>query len=163
MRAAILGLIVTLIARPASSPAQVAPAEASSASRSDGLLIRLRFQEYQGDFVDFAKSQRPFSQERETSDDLSAIAERIGDYLQSTTTLLEVYASVSREADRVRIQPIIKSQASEFAKKIETDLPLVNTKVANTKIPAVATTGDRMKQDMRDAKIFFDSVQSSFE
>jgi len=163
VRAATLGLIVTLIALPASSPAQVAPAEASAASRSDGLLLRLRFQEYQSDFSDFAKSQRPLSQEREISGDLSSIAERIGDYLESTTTLLQVYSSVSREADRVRIQPIIKSQVSEFVRKIETDLSLVNTELSDTKLPTVVGTGDRMKQDMQDAKTFLDSVQSSFE
>lgn len=163
VRASILGLIVTLIALPASSPAQVAPREASAASRSDGLLIRLRFQEYQGDFSDFAKSQRPLSQDREISGDLSSIAERIEDYLESTTTLLQVYSSVSREADRVRIQPIIKSQVSEFAKKIETDQSLVTTDLANTRLTTVVGTGGRMKQDMRDAKTFLDSVQSSFE
>ncbi len=88
---------------------------------------------------------------------------RRGYQLDSTSALLEVYENVSCRPDRARIQPLIKLQVSRYAKNIETDIPIVNTNLAYTKLPVIASTGDRMKQDLRDAKAFLDSLQTSLE
>ena len=94
---------------------------------------------------------------------LSDIAWRTTDELIATNALLEVYDNVQSSTDRTRIQPLIKSDVLRYSKDIEGEIQFVNGSLAKTKLPAVAATGDRMKQDLRDAKAFLDSLQTSLE
>jgi len=145
----------------ATSPRQEASVQSSPLSKS--LALAKRFSQHERDFLDFAKSSRNNRDEREISDTLAAIAERTYEYLDSTIALLEVYENISSGADRAKIQPLIKLQVSRYVKNIEGSVPEVNANLADTKLPAVAATGDRMKQDLRDAKAFLDSLQTSLE
>jgi len=58
---------------------------------------------------------------------------------------------------------VIAHSQQGYAKEIEADTSLVNANIADTKLPAIAATGDRMKQDLREAKVFLDSLQTSLE
>jgi len=155
------GVGTAAMAPTTTSPDQEVTAQASPLSKS--LALEKRFSQHERDFLDFARSNRNNQGEREISDSLAIVAERTYEYLDSTSRLLEVYENISSSADRARIQPLIKVQASRYMKNIETDMPLVNENLANTKLPAVASTCDRMKQDLREAKAFFDALQTSLE
>jgi hypothetical protein len=154
-----VGTAATALA--ATSLGQEASAQSSALTKS--LALAKRFNQHERDFLDFAKLSRNNRDEREISDSLAAIAGRTAEFLVATNALLEVYENISNSADRTRIQPLIKSEALRYSQGIEADMPLVNANLADTKLPAVAISGDRMKQDMRDAKTFLDSLQTSLE
>ncbi len=157
-------------ARAVSTPAMPLPstslgqeATAQSSPRSKSLDLAKRFHQHLRDFLDFSGSHRNEREEYEISMGLSVVAEHTAERLDSISALLEVYENISSSADRVRIQPLIKSDVLRYSKYIERSIPELDGDVANTKLPAVASAGDRMKQDLRDAKAFLDSLQTSLE
>jgi S1-C subfamily serine protease len=153
--------VIDLTTKAASTAAM---ATVQSGPLSKAIALRKRFSQHKRDFLDFAKlNYRNKRAEYEVCMAFSVIAERTYESLNSTIALLEVYENISSSADRARIQPLIRSDALRYSKSIETDIPLVNDNLANTKLPGIAATGDRMKQDLRDAKAFLDSLQTSLE
>jgi len=145
----------------ATSPEQEATARSSPRSKS--LDLAKRFHQHLRDFLDFSGSHQNEREEYEISMGLSVVAEHTAERLDSISVLLEVYENISSSADRARIQPLVKSDVLRCSKYIERSIPELDGDVANTKLPAVASTGGRMKQDLRDAKAFLDSLQTSLE
>lgn len=146
---------------PDTNHAHEATVQSTPFSKSVELAKRLL--QHQQDFAEFANSQLSNRGEYEISMVMSSIARRTAENLVAMNTLFEMYGKVSNEPDRTKMQPVIKSEALRYSQDIAADMALANANLAGTKLPAIAATGDRMKQDLRDAKAFLDSLQTSLE
>lgn len=117
-----------------------------------------RFAEYQQDFLHFAESGSGSTPEYEVSTDLHTAASQTGDYLAAVQTLLEIYADLSCNEDRVRIRPVIERELGFYSKQIEPLIKQANLGIAHTTMPGVAAEGTRMRDDLRDVKSILDSI-----
>lgn len=72
-----------------------------------------------------------------------------------------LYEVVSCEDGRERMRPLIIQQLSQYQQEIDSEINRVNIGLSYAATPAVATTADRMKQDLRDLRTMFDGLQSS--
>lgn len=121
------------------------------------------FNDYARDFIEFAKSQHRNTLEYEICFGLQNVAERAADHADSASTSLEIYGNVSCTSDRAKIQPVVRAQLSYYVKQLDSEVSEVNSDLSDTKIPAVATTGIRLKDDLRDLKAILNSLQASME
>ena len=118
-----------------------------------------RFADYQQDFVHFARSGSGSTDEYEVAMDLNTAASQTGDYLSAVDTLLEIYAELSCEEDRTRIQPAIERDLVLYSKEMEPLIEGANIGIAHTKMPGVAAEGTRMRDDLREVKSTFDPIK----
>jgi len=119
-----------------------------------------RFDEYQEDFLSFAKSAMGVGgSEYEAGFDFYTIAAETGERLHAARTLLEIYDDLLCEEDRARIRFRINSELLYYGKEIDLSIQQVNVYIPATKRPGVAAEAIRMKDDLREVKGILDSVK----
>lgn len=56
--------------------------------------------------------------------------------------------------------PIVRGLVELYLNKIDMNIELVNTCIASTKVPGIATTGTRFKEEMRDIRNVLDPLRA---
>ena len=126
----------------------------------DFIQIKIkRFIDYQQDFLGFCESRRNDTTEYGIASDLNTVASQIYDYLDSTRTLLYIWDNLSCKPDREKVRWIILDQIRDYAKRIDISIKFVNSRLSFTRIPAMANSGTQMKEDLREIKTLFESIQ----
>jgi hypothetical protein len=128
--------------------------------------IGKRFLDYEDDFLTFAKSHKDEEIEFEILSDLRAIADMNQERLDAAAALaalFNTYENMSCEKDRVFVKSHLIIQLLHDAKNLDFDVKSVNNDHSHTKLPAVAQTAARMKDDLRDVRAKFDALQASLK
>ena len=113
---------------------------------------------YSKDFIDFARSHVDDS-EFEGASKLSTLAGNTYDYISGAYTILQIYDLLSCEADRSKVKPLINIQINLYVSMIESAIVEINSNLAATKMPAIATSGIKFKEDLREVKSLLESIE----
>src|SRR5258708_38044069 len=97
--------------------------------------------------------------EFEVAMNLEATSSTATDYLAAVGTLLEIYSDLSCEEDRAAIRPVIKREIGFYSMQIEPSINEANLSIAHTHMPGVAAEAIHMRDDLREVKSIFDSVE----
>lgn len=134
-----------------------AAAQQSKQSNQEFLQAKSRrFINYGTDFAAFARGS---NLEWEIPMDLGNIAASTGDFITAAQAFLDIYDQLSCQADRSKTWSVIKRNLDYYGKQIDNFVKTVNNGLSFTKAPAVATSGTQMKEDLRELKAFFESIQ----
>jgi hypothetical protein len=113
-----------------------------------------KFVQYQQDFLDFAKGD-----EYQPSADLNQVAATTGDDLNSVGVLLEIYEVISCPQDRTPVREVIQRELTFYIKQVNIEIETANLDIANTQKPGVAAEASRMRDDLREVHVLFDSIK----
>lgn len=117
------------------------------------------FEGYQNDFIDFAKPSSSTALNFEIPMSLFRVANLVYYNLYSVRTLLDILNNVSCEPDRAKVRSIVLDTIRFYAKVINVCIDQVNNDISKTKILTVEHSGTRMKEDLREIKTLFESIQ----
>lgn len=120
-----------------------------------------RIADFQGDFLDFTKSQTRDTREYEAVERLLDNATQVYEYLYSLHRLLLVYDQISCKADKQPVARAIRSSIYRYNQNIDSLIKQANTSLSFTKIPAIATAGTQYKDDLRDIKAKLEAIKSN--
>jgi hypothetical protein len=76
---------------------------------------------------------------------------------------LQIYDTISSKTDRDKVRSLVKEQLALNTYLINYDTDRVAGMLSFVKVPAIAQTGLKMKDDMRAAKAKLDSITDSLE
>jgi hypothetical protein len=119
-----------------------------------------RMKNYADDFEGFQKAQAHSMDKLEilTTDNLDMVAIQTFDFLMAVASLVTVYSNITKDADSRRAKPIIKKLFDYYAEQIGVNVGRVNYWLAYTKSPAMAASGTRLKEDLREIKTLIESI-----
>lgn len=118
-----------------------------------------RFINYQEDFLSLVKPRQSDTGEYVMGLELNSVADRVYLYLSSVNALLYIWDNLSYKPDREKIRWRILFEIREYAKSIDISIKTVNNCLSLTRIPAMANSGTQMKEDLREIKSLFESIQ----
>jgi hypothetical protein len=98
--------------------------------------------------------------EVEFLDDVATTAE---DRLHAANAMLEMYNSVSCRPDREKVKAILKEQLDYYSWQMGNEADRSAGSLQFAKMPAVAQTGLKMKDDLRAAKSKLDEIAASLK
>jgi len=110
------------------------------------------------EFITFAIANKDTA-EFEVGTDLAIMASTANDYVISAQHLLVVYAMLSCKTDQDRVWESIRVDLGYYARLIDLQINQVSRKLSGKKPPALAASGGQMKEDLRELKILFESIQ----
>jgi hypothetical protein len=90
---------------------------------------------------------------------LTKINATTSDYLSATKTLLCIYSLISTEKDRPLIKDYIRNDIDYYIACIGLAIEEVNTELSDTKVPAIASTGTHLKEELWEIKKLFESIK----
>jgi hypothetical protein len=131
----------------------------AQAERSNIIVKQKRFADYAGTFLRFAKVGAGSRDEYEVASDLNAVASEIGSYLNAAGTLLEIYADLTCQEDRIKIRPLIEADLAFYRKQIELLVAETEINIAHTQMPGVAAEAVHMRDDSREVRTILDSIR----
>lgn len=114
---------------------------------------------YNGDFSSFRKSTRDSLLEHSITVDFGTIGSRTVDRIFAIVDMLEIYDEITGKADRARVKSLLESKLKAHADNIDEDIEMVNINLGGTRMPAIAESGTRMKDDLRSLKSFLYSTK----
>lgn len=114
---------------------------------------------YTKDLRTLAKATATEPSESEIASLLSDIGGSCFDQLQPASDLFFMYETMSSQAERSAVKPVINDRLGYSAELIEKHIETVNLLLGNTKRPGVAETGIRLREAMRDAVALLRSVR----
>jgi hypothetical protein len=120
-----------------------------------------RFSNYAEDFTQFGKSQLSESNysEGETASRLLTVATLTNHYSHASWVLLAIYKRLCCNTDRANMKPVIKGELNFYAGQVGIYIDWVNNEISYTKVPAIAVSGTKMKEDMREIKSRLESIE----
>ncbi|HLW54427.1 MAG TPA: hypothetical protein VKW06_16445 [Candidatus Angelobacter sp.] len=133
-------------------------AQARSSTQSDLAAKEKRFIAYQSDFIDLAKPVQN-SDEFEYAYSLATIAGETADQVDAAFVLLQIYDAVSCKEDKAKISPLIRGQLATYSKYITLSIKSANLSLGATKRPGLVAEATQMRDDLREIKSIFDSIQ----
>jgi hypothetical protein len=90
---------------------------------------------------------------------LSKINLTTQDHLGATATLLCIYSLISTEKDRLVIKDFIRIDIDYYITRIGPAIEEINEELSDTKVPAIASTGTRLKEDLWEIKKLLESIR----
>ncbi len=121
--------------------------------------LHTRFRNYYQDFLDFAKTGVTAGSEFDSARELARSADETGVFLGSAETLVDIYNAVSNKEDRDRIRPMIQRDLAFYSKRLDFSIKETNLELGYLTRPGVVAEATRMRDDLREAKNAFDSVE----
>ncbi len=134
--------------------------QATKQTRWDYLQTKnRRFIDYQNDFKTLMQSAQE-CREIISIADLYERAETAAYSCLAARTLLYIYDEAQcQKTERAIMWPLIKGDLEWYAGHLDNAINAVNSDLVSAKNPAVAASGTRMKDDLRELKTFFESVR----
>ena len=120
--------------------------------------LQKRLNYHAKDFIDFSRHNGNGT-EYSISVDLYYMATRAQECLHAANSILQIYDLITCETDRSKIKPLIKMELRDSVRGIEMHVKQVNDNLAFTKVPAVATSGTKLKEDLREAIALLESIE----
>jgi len=121
--------------------------------------LHTRFRNYHQDFLDFAQSGLTAGSEFDSARELARSADETTVFLGSAETLVDIYYAVSSKEDRDRIRPMIQRDLAFYRKRLDFSIKETNLELSYMKRPGVVAEATRMRDDLREAKNIFDSIE----
>lgn len=109
-----------------------------------------RLNEYQRDFLDFSTSHKRDIEERGLLLQLAGVASTAQTYLDSIWNLVYINNNLSCKSDKAMVASLAEFQIKHYIKTLALEISTVNNNISFTKIPAVATSGTQLKDDLRE-------------
>lgn len=109
-----------------------------------------RLNEYQKDFLDFYSTHKRDLEERNLLLELAGVASNAHTYLDSIWNLIYIYNNLSCKPDKSMVASLAEFQIKDHIKMLALEISTVNNNISFTKIPAVATSGTQLKDDLRE-------------
>jgi hypothetical protein len=119
------------------------------------------FSNYTHDFQAATKTVK--GEEVLTTSFLENVSVIIEERLTSLKYTLQIYDTISSKTDRDKVRSLVKEQLALNTYLINYDTERVGGMLSFVKVPAIAQTGLKMKDDMRAAKAKLDSIIDSLE
>lgn len=119
------------------------------------------FSDYTHDFQAATKTVQ--GAEVVTTSVLENISVIVEERLTSLKYTLQIYDMISSKTDREKVKSLVKEQLTLNAYLINYDTDRLAGMLSLVKVPAIAQTGLKMKDDMRTAKAKLDSITDSLE
>jgi hypothetical protein len=113
-------------------------------------------------FTDFHEMEGPLhGEDLEEADFLEQTAFDIQERLYASNAMLRMYDNISCKADRAKVKTILKAQLDYSSWRLNEAITRTSGSLSFIKIPALATEGLRMKDDLRAAKDKMDNLSAS--
>lgn len=155
-----LALLLSFVVLPTETTFRVASAQSSQKITSQSFEPLLRhFNDYQRDFASFMSSQGHNDFEFVLSSTLAHVAESADLYLDTTYRLLWLYENMTCEQDKALTAQTIKLMIPSYLQLMEAQLTDTNNGLSHTRLPGMAATAVRMRDDLREARTLLYSLQ----
>jgi hypothetical protein len=117
------------------------------------------FGNYMKDFQEMEKSLS--GEEFDEANFLEETASLVDERIYATAAMLQMYDAVSCKNDRANVKPLLKEQLNESSWRLNEQTTRTTGFLPIVKVPALATEGIKMRDDMRAAKEKVDSISAS--
>jgi hypothetical protein len=103
---------------------------------------------HQKDLIDLAEYSKGLDQEAAIG--LTGVAEAYTTRLDHLRDLVHIYSLIPSKDDKQLIRPVITDRMQYIAKEIDIHLTQVNIYLSIARSPAIISTGNQMKSDLRE-------------